>query len=85
MDLLSAHRKQYLPSAAALLELCEDQTNDFLHTSVGIETKAYFSVPSGAKRYGDSQFATPRLGTRGVKHAAAQVLVRTRPCVDGRT
>jgi len=54
LNFLSAHRKQYLPRAAAFSELGKNEMNDFLNALVRIETKSHFAVPDIAQGYGNA-------------------------------
>jgi hypothetical protein len=49
-DLIGFHREQHLARAAELAEAVEDESDHFLETEIGIETKPRFTVPNVAER-----------------------------------
>ena len=72
MDLLTGQRQEDLPCAAELAESGEDQPDHFLDAEVGIEAETDLAMPDIADRHADAQFAAPRLGAGGVKHARTE-------------
>src|SRR4051812_11876163 len=64
--------QQDLARAAEFAEPGKDHPHGLLHAQVRVEAKPGLPVPGVAKRDADAQFAAPRFGTGGIKHAGPE-------------